>query len=274
MEGDDAVESDEEDGSELIEDEEMGSDGEADDSDEAGGSDLEELEEDSDSEEINDEDESGKISRKRPLESEVTEGDDDAGPSTSQKRQKLESSVIEEAANTSQSLRHLKKMYAAKVEKKVVTEVVSRDGDGILSNEDFKRIRDLQAKRAAKAAMAEHGLSKAGKFRQEIAVKLDKHGNLNEKRVNPAHLEARIHKRQEKEERQASARAGREDRPLFGARTAMKQRKTGGTSNKQKEKSKGMPLAAKRAIIKRTSSKKKMGRRTAEKQFRGKKAWK
>lgn len=49
----------------------------------------------------------------------------------------------------------------------------------------------LQAKRAAKAAMAEHGLSKAGKFRQEIAVKLDKHGNLNEKRVNPAHLEVR-----------------------------------------------------------------------------------
>ena len=37
--------------------------------------------------------------------------------------------------------------------------------------------------------------------------------------------QARIHKRQEKEERQASARAGREDRPLFGARTAMKQRK-------------------------------------------------
>lgn len=103
-----------------------------------------ELEEDSDSEEINDEDESGKSSRKRPLESEVTEGDDGAGPSTSQKRQKLESSVVEEAANTSQSLRHLKKMYAAKVEKKVVTEVVSRDGDGILSNEDFQRIRDLQ----------------------------------------------------------------------------------------------------------------------------------
>lgn len=40
--------------------------------------------------------------------------------------------------------------------------------------------------------MAEHGLSKAGKFRKEIAVKLDKHGNLNEKRVNPAHLEVCI----------------------------------------------------------------------------------
>lgn len=37
--------------------------------------------------------------------------------------------------------------------------------------------------------MSEHGLSKAGKFRKDIAVKLDKHGNLNEKRVNPAHLE-------------------------------------------------------------------------------------
>lgn len=104
-----------------------------------------ELEEGSDSEEDDDElDKSGKNSLKRKLDSEVTEGDDDAGPSTSLKRQKLESSEVEETANTSQSLRHLKKMYAAKVEKKVVTEVVSRDGDGILSNEDFQRIRDLQ----------------------------------------------------------------------------------------------------------------------------------
>ncbi|KAG0631359.1 hypothetical protein M758_1G247200 [Ceratodon purpureus] len=223
---DEAMESGEEDGSELIEDEEMGSDVEADDSDEAGISDMEELDDESGSEDDDELDGSGKHSRKRKVDSDATEVEDDAGPSgASQKRQKLESSEVEETANTSQSLRHLKKMYAAKVEKKVATEVVSRDGDGILSNEDFQRIRELQAKRAAKAAMSDHGLSKAGKFRKDIAVKLDKHGNLNEKRVNPAHLEARIHKRQEKEERQASARAGREDRPLFGARTAMKQRK-------------------------------------------------
>lgn len=38
-------------------------------------------------------------------------------------------------------------------------------------------------------------------------------------------VQARIHKRKEKEERMASARAGREDRPQFGARTAMKQKK-------------------------------------------------
>ncbi len=40
-------------------------------------------------------------------------------------------------------------------------------------------------------------------------------------------LQARIHKRREKEERVASARAGREDRPQFGARTATKQKKVG-----------------------------------------------
>lgn len=106
---------------------------------------LTELEEGSDSEEDDDDmDESGKDSRKRKLDSEATEGEDDAGPSTSQKKPKLEHSEVEEKADTSQSLRHLKKMFAAKLEKKVVTEVVSRDGDGILSNEDFKRIRDLQ----------------------------------------------------------------------------------------------------------------------------------
>lgn len=280
---DEPVESGEEEGSDVGEDEEMDHDVEAGDSDDAGSSGMEGLEDDSDMEEEEEEEEddddelekSSKGLRKRKMDCEANQTQEgDAPPVSSQKRQKIKSSEAEEPASTSQSLRQLKKMYASKVEQKAAIEVVSRDGDGILSNEDFQRIRELQAKRAAKAAMAEHGLSKAGKFRQEIAVKLDKHGNLNEKRVNPAHLEARIRKRQEKEERQASVRAGREDRPLFGARTAMKQKKTGGTSNKQKEKSKGMPLAAKRAIIKRTNNRKKMGRRTAEKQFRGKKAWK
>jgi hypothetical protein len=44
---------------------------------------------------------------------------------------------------------------------------------------------------------------------------------------NDFSLQARIHKRREKEERVASARAGREDRPQFGARTAIKQKKVG-----------------------------------------------
>lgn len=109
---------------------------------------ITELDYESDSEEEDDElDRSGKQLRKRKIDSEAIEVEDDTGPSgTSQKRQKLESSEVEETANTSLSLRHLKKMYAAKVEK--ATEVVSRDGDGILSNEDFQRIRDLQVTRA------------------------------------------------------------------------------------------------------------------------------
>jgi hypothetical protein len=49
---------------------------------------------------------------------------------------------------------------------------------------------------------------------------------------------------------------------------------TGGTSNRQKEKSKGMPLAAKRAIVARTKQQRRIKGKSANKQFRGKKAWK
>jgi hypothetical protein len=51
---------------------------------------------------------------------------------------------VKEIPSTENSLRHLKKLLAAKEEKKQVTDVTSRDGDGILSNEDFQRIRTLQ----------------------------------------------------------------------------------------------------------------------------------
>lgn len=108
---------------------------------------ITELGDESGSEEDDDElDKSGKDSRKRKeIGGEANEVEGDAGPSgTSQKRQKLESSEVGETENINLSLRHLKKVYAAKVEKKVGPEVVSRDGDGILSNEDFQRIRELQ----------------------------------------------------------------------------------------------------------------------------------
>ncbi len=49
---------------------------------------------------------------------------------------------------------------------------------------------------------------------------------------------------------------------------------TGGTSNRQKEKSKGMPLAARRAIVARTKQQRRIKGKSANKQFRGKKAWK
>jgi hypothetical protein len=37
--------------------------------------------------------------------------------------------------------------------------------------------------------MAEHGMTKAGKNRREVTIKLGRNENLGEKRVNPAHLE-------------------------------------------------------------------------------------
>ncbi|KAJ0961285.1 hypothetical protein J5N97_000743 [Dioscorea zingiberensis] len=76
------------------------------------------------------------------------------------------------------------------------------------------------------------------------------------------------------EERLALVKAGREDRVKYQARTATKQNKTGGLSNRQKEHKKAMPLAAKRAKVARSRQEKRKQQRRAGKQFRGKKAWK
>ncbi|RDY08439.1 Protein SDA1-like protein, partial [Mucuna pruriens] len=77
-----------------------------------------------------------------------------------------------------------------------------------------------------------------------------------------------------KDERLALVRAGREERGKYYARTAVKQRKTGGLSNRQKEHKKKMPLAAKRAKIGRHHMEKKKTHQRSDKQFRGRKAWK
>jgi hypothetical protein len=68
----------------------------------------------------------------------------------SRKKQKTETvGGVTEAGSTEQSLRNLKKIVAAKAEYKLESEILSRDGDGILSNEDFERIRELQVIRYA-----------------------------------------------------------------------------------------------------------------------------
>lgn len=170
-----------------------------------------------------------------------------------------------------QSLRALKKIALDKVVKSSLVNSVGQD-DGILSNEDFKRIRELQAKNAAKIALSEHGMVKAGSTAKTVSVKIPDSEHLSERRVNPAKLEANIHTRKDKEERLALVKAGREDRMKYAARTAVKQKKTGGLSNRQKERKKGMPLAAKRAKVARSRIEKK--KRTTSKRFLGKKAWK
>ncbi|KAL8459118.1 hypothetical protein ACS0TY_036550 [Phlomoides rotata] len=158
------------------------------------------------------------------------------------------------AAN--QSLRALKKLAGA-------TQNESLDAtDGILSNEDFQRIKELKAKKDARSVLTQHGF------------KVPTSEQLSMKRVDAATLEANIKRKLTKEERLAFIREVREERGKYQSRAAVKQKKTGGLSNQQKEHRKAMPLAAKRSKIARTRIDKKKKASVAGKQFRGRKAWK
>lgn len=169
-----------------------------------------------------------------------------------------------------QSLRALKRFTAEKAVNSSLVNLVGQN-DGIFSNEDFQRIKELQAKHVAKQAMSEHGMVKAASGKG-MSFKLPSSEHLSEHPVNPAKFEVNIHRRKDKEERLAIVKAGREDRLKFASRTAVKQKKTGGLSNREKERKKGMPLAAKRAKIARSQNDKR--RKSSSKNFRGKKAWK
>ncbi|XP_040963707.1 protein SDA1 homolog isoform X2 [Gossypium hirsutum] len=159
------------------------------------------------------------------------------------------------AADT--SLRALKRLAEAK------TSHASSDSvDGILSDEHFQRIKKLKAKKEAKTALAQQGF------------KIPSSDQLSFKRVDPSKLEAHVRLRLSKEERLALVKAGREDRGQYQARTAIKQKKTGGLSNRQKEHKKYMPLAAKKAKAQRSRQEKNKKKSRSGKQFRGKKAWK
>ncbi|KAI5679290.1 hypothetical protein M9H77_10240 [Catharanthus roseus] len=159
-----------------------------------------------------------------------------------------------DAAN--RSLRALKKLAGSKMKQPSETK------DGILSNDDFQRIKELKAKKDARIALTQHGF------------KIPSSDQLSAKRVDAAKLEANIRRKLSKEERLALIRAGREDRGKYQARTALKQKKTGGLSNRQKEHKKVMPVAAKRAKVAKSRQDKKRKQQRSGKQFRGRKAWK
>ncbi|OMO60326.1 hypothetical protein CCACVL1_24239 [Corchorus capsularis] len=159
------------------------------------------------------------------------------------------------AADT--SLRALKRLAGAKT-----SHASSDTTDGILSDEHFKRIKELKAKKEATTALARQGF------------KVPSSDQLSVKRVDPSKLEAHVRLRLSKEERLALVKAGREDRGKYQARTAIKQKKTGGLSNRQKEHKKNMPFAAKKAKAQRSRQEKSKKKQRSGKQFRGKKAWK
>lgn len=170
-----------------------------------------------------------------------------------------------DAANT--SLRALKKLTAAKLERSTEAD------DHIYSNEDFQRIKELQAKTKARTALTQHGLLK-GSGSKSAAIKIPSSDQLSLKPVDPSKLEAHIRTKMTKEQRVALMKAGREERGEYKSRTAIKQNKKGGKSNRQKERNKVLPIAAKRAKVAKSKQEKKRKQMRSGKQFRGKKAWK
>ncbi|KAI7727327.1 hypothetical protein M8C21_027599 [Ambrosia artemisiifolia] len=202
------------------------------------------------------------------LEEKDAGSDDDVSTHEGQKRKFAD--FDEQLDSASQSLRALKRLAGAKSENNDNSDTT----DGILSNEDFQRIKELKAKKEAKLALAQHGLLKKGSDPRSEHFKIPSSDQLSLKRVDGYSLEANIRQKMTKEERKALMKAGREETGKYQSKAAVKQKKTGGLSNRQKEHKKAMPLVAKRSKIARVKREKKMKQRGADKQFRGRKAWK
>uniref|UniRef100_A0A5B7BA91 Protein SDA1 n=1 Tax=Davidia involucrata TaxID=16924 RepID=A0A5B7BA91_DAVIN len=196
-------------------------------------------------------------------------GDNEVGKKES-KAQKRKFSDFDGQLNAADtSLRALKKLAGTKMGNASLDTT-----DGILSNEDFQQIKELKAKKEARIALTQHGLLRKGSDSKSTAFKIPSSDQLSAKRVDPAKLELHVRKKLSKEEKLALVRAGREERGKYQARAAVKQKKSGGSSNRQKEHKKAMPLAAKRAKVARSRQDKKKKQQRSGKQFRGKKAWK
>ncbi|EMS61867.1 hypothetical protein TRIUR3_27472 [Triticum urartu] len=237
--------------------------------------DMDELDDDSDVDgdtDASDEDEDEELnedSENEDSDQEVEdsdEGDKSKGSGSKVQKRKL-SDYIGQLDAADASLRALKKLAGAKK-----AEASTDEAGRIFGDEDFKRIKELKAKKAAKLALVQHGLSKGDT--RSVTFKLPSTDELSLKRVDPSELAAHVKRKMTKEERLEMVKAGREDRGKYQARAAIKQKKTGGSSNKQKQHQKKMPLAAKRAKAARSRQEKKTKAKHSGKQFRGRKAWK
>lgn len=123
----------------------------------------------------------------------------------------------------------------------------------ILTQEDFQNIKALKHKKLVEQAMKKHGLKSASKraaarelAEQEAEDQLlleSKRSKLHEHAVNPMDLLGKKRGRADKEERLASVMEGREGRE-FGAKSRIKKAKTGGLSNREKQKRKNLPMGA------------------------------
>ncbi|KAL6763683.1 SDA1-domain-containing protein [Haematococcus lacustris] len=153
------------------------------------------------------------------------------------------------------------------------------EAERFLTAEDFERIKRLKHKRLVEAALAKHGLksmSKAKRNRlllaaeeeaEEAAALERRRAHLNEAKVTAGSLEGKRKRAHDKEARLASVMAGREGRDKFGSSSAAKKAKTGGLSERQKQRKKDMPLAARFSQLQRRADTAK--RNYSKKNFKG-----
>ncbi|GFR43447.1 hypothetical protein Agub_g4529 [Astrephomene gubernaculifera] len=145
------------------------------------------------------------------------------------------------------------------------------EADRILTQEDFMRIRKLKQRALVEAALAKHGLASSSAKRpsqakrarlleaaeEEAAEALalrERLAAIGEARVAPEDLVGRHKARKDKAARLASVLEGREGREKFGARSGLKKKKTAGLSEREKQRKKVMPMAARVAQIRRRNA--------------------
>lgn len=189
---------------------------------------------------------------------EEEEEEEDSEPSDEDEIAGDENAVKEVIKPQPESLASLKKQLSAVKVK--TSEEVPLEWGRILTEEDFETIRQLKHKRLVTEAMAKHGLKSASKRAkaleaaeeeaEELLAFKDKLSTANERRVNTSALVGRHKYRKDKEERMASVLEGREGRE-FGAKSSLKKSKTGGLSNREKDKRKRLPLAARSGQVKK-----------------------
>ncbi|GBF96025.1 hypothetical protein Rsub_08840 [Raphidocelis subcapitata] len=149
----------------------------------------------------------------------------------------------------------------------------------ILTEEDFKHIRQLKRKAMVEAAMARHGLKSLTKAKarrlaeaaeeeaeEALAIEAARAG-ANEAAVAPDELAGRKKRARDKAGRLASVLEGREGREEFGSRSSRKKQKTGSKSEREKQRAKQMPIAARIAQLRNRAASNKA--RRSPKNFKG-----
>jgi hypothetical protein len=103
-------------------------------------------------------------------------------------------------------------------------------GDRILTDEEHRRIREERMEEVVDEQLSIHGLMATTSKSSKISIQ--------ETPVDPTSLLGKKRGRADKAERLASVMEGREGRMEFGAKAKLKKEKTGGLSNKEKERRK------------------------------------